>query len=88
MNTKQRQCAILVESKGQVIKSDLFASDTEQPADISMKVREQGWKPFRVRFDDSNSAWIVSTLEYTKRAGRLALSPHAAPNNPEPSPAA
>ena len=65
MYTKQRRCPILVECKGQVIKSHLFASKVEQPADISMKIRDRGWKPFRVRFDDSHSAWIVSTLEYT-----------------------
>jgi hypothetical protein len=65
MYTKQRRCPILVESKGQVIKSKLFATDAEQPADVSMKIRDQGWKPFRVRFDRNHSAWVVSTLEYT-----------------------
>ena len=64
MRTKRRRCPILVEFEGQVVKSELFASDAEQPADISMKIREGGWKPFRVRFDATNSAWVVSTLEY------------------------
>jgi hypothetical protein len=65
MRTKiPRRCPILVEFQGRMVKSDLFASDAEQPADISMKIREGGWKPFRVRFDDRNSAWVVSTLEY------------------------
>src|SRR5436853_6530783 len=43
MHTTQRRCPILVESKGQVIKSHLFASDVEQPADISMKIRDEAW---------------------------------------------
>ena len=60
----RRRCPILIECQGQVVRSDLFASDAEQPANISMKIREVGWKPFRVRFDDSNSVWVVSTLEY------------------------
>jgi len=67
MYAQHKQCPILVESKGQMIKSSLFASDAEEPADISMKIRDQGWKPFRVRFDDTHSAWVVSTLEYTQR---------------------
>jgi hypothetical protein len=75
MYTKQRRCPVLVESKGQVIKSDLFASAAEQPADISIKIRDRGWKPFRVRFDDSNSAWVVSTIEYAERGGRSARAP-------------
>ena len=79
MFTKQRRCPILVESKGQAVKTHLFASDAEQPADIAIRVREEGWKPFRVRFDDSNSAWVVSTLEYTDRVGRDAptIAPQA-----------
>ena len=65
MRTKQRRCPILIEFKGEVVKSDLFATDLEEPADISMKIRDEGWgKPFRVRFDDNRSAWVVSTLEY------------------------
>jgi len=68
--TKQRRCPILVESKGQVVKTRLFASDAEQPADIAIRIRKEGWKPYRVRFDGSNSAWVVSTLEYSVRAGR------------------
>ena len=79
MFTKQRRCPILVESKGQVVKTHLFASDAEQPADIAIRIREEGWKPFRVRFDNSNSVWVVSTLEYTDRGGRSAptLAPEA-----------
>ena len=72
MFTKRRRCPIFVESKGEVVKTHLFASDAEQPADIAIRVREEGWKPFRVRFDNSNSAWVVSTLEYTNRGSRSA----------------
>jgi hypothetical protein len=65
MRTKSRRCPILVELNGQVVKSDLFASDVEQPADILMRIRDEGLgKPFRVRFDITQSAWVVSTLEY------------------------
>ena len=65
MRTKSRRRPILVEFQGQMVKSDLFGSEIEEPADISMKVRDGGLgKPFRVRFDDSQSAWVVSTLEY------------------------
>lgn len=65
MRTNSRRCPILVESKGQVVNSNLFASEIEEPADISMKIRDGGLgNPFRVRFDDNQSAWVVSTLEY------------------------
>jgi hypothetical protein len=65
MRTKiRRRCPILVEFAGQMIRSDLFASDAEKPADIAIKIRDKGWKPYRVRFDDGHSAWIVSSLEW------------------------
>ena len=65
MRTKGRRCPILVEFEGRVVKSDLFAKDIDQPADVSMKIRDEGLgNPFRVRFDATNSAWVVSTLGY------------------------
>src|SRR2546423_1774880 len=53
MRTKPRKCAILVEFGGQIIRSDHFASEAEKPVEIAMKLRNDGWKPFKVRFDDS-----------------------------------
>jgi len=64
MPTKtRRQVPILIEFAGQKVPSDLFATAAEPHTDISMKVREKGWKPYRVRFDDKHPAWIVSSLE-------------------------
>jgi hypothetical protein len=53
----------MIELEGQLIKSRVFASEAEQPAEISIKVRERGWLPYRVRFDQSKPAWIVSSLD-------------------------
>ena len=69
MRAKIRQrCPILVELGGQVIRSEEFASDAEQPADVAIKIREKGWNPYRVRFDDSQAAWIVSSLDQFHRS--------------------
>jgi hypothetical protein len=27
-----------------------------------MRLREQGWSPYRVRFDDAQGAWIAASL--------------------------
>jgi hypothetical protein len=45
-----------------MIRSNLFASDAEKAADVAIRIREKGWKPYRVKFDDDNSTWIVSSL--------------------------
>ena len=71
MRAKVRQrCPILIEIGGRVIKSDVIASETEQPADVAIRIRERGWSPYRVRFDDTKGAWIVASLG---DGGRLAV---------------
>ena len=66
MKIRQR-CPILVELEGSLIKADMFASDAEQPADVATKLRDKGWSPYRVRFDHSQAAWIVSSLDKLHR---------------------
>jgi hypothetical protein len=62
--TVRKRCPILIELGQDVIKSEVVASDSEQPATIAIKMREKGWSPYRVRFDDNQAAWIVSSLNY------------------------
>jgi hypothetical protein len=58
----KRQRPIMIEMDGQLLKSDVFASEAEQPVEVSIRIREKGWVPYRVRFDESQAAWIVSSL--------------------------
>ena len=57
---------ILVELGSDIVKPDIFASDADQPAEVAIKLREKGWSPYRVRFDDIQAAWIVSSLDYMR----------------------
>jgi len=65
MRTKRRRRLILIELDGFVQNSDISASPFESAADISMKMREKGWAPYRVRFDHAKESWIVSSLDYS-----------------------
>jgi hypothetical protein len=62
VNRSIRRCPILVDVDGRLIKSELFAPQAEQPVAISMMLREKGWMPIRVRFDEQQCAWIVREL--------------------------
>jgi len=63
MRAKIRQrCPVLIDFDGDLIKSEMLASDAEQPAEVAIKLREKGWKPYRVRFDHDKAAWIVASL--------------------------
>ena len=61
MRTKGRRCPVIIDLQGQLIKSQIFASEAEPPVEVSIKVRDKGWLPYRVRFDESQAAWIVSS---------------------------
>jgi hypothetical protein len=52
----------MIELEGQLIKSQVFASEADEPAEVSIRVREKGWLPYRVRFDEGQAAWIVSSF--------------------------
>ena len=59
MRAKPRQrCPILIEFDGDLVKSEMLASDAE----VAIKLREKGWQPYRVRFDHDKAAWIVASL--------------------------
>ena len=59
----RRRCPIFVDLGGDLISANLFASNEDQPADVAIKLRENGWNPYRVRFDSDQATWIVSSLD-------------------------
>jgi hypothetical protein len=71
MRPKSRlKCPILIEAEGRIARSELFASAKDMPADITIKIRDVGWKPYRVRFDETQTAWIVSAIDWHPAARR------------------
>ena len=53
---------IVVAMDGKVRRAGIFASVADDRAEIAIRVRQAGWQPYSVRFDDAQPAWIVSTL--------------------------
>ena len=65
------RCRILIGSGGAIRPTLLVASRADHPTDITIKAREQGWKPFRARFDEAEFAWIVSAIDWHPNARRV-----------------
>lgn len=63
MRTKARLRPVLIDFGGQIIKTDIVAPDGAELAHVSMRARDNGWSPYRVRFDESLAAWIVSSFD-------------------------
>lgn len=55
-------CPVVVEVDGRTVTSPIAASVGEEPVQVSLRVRQAGWLPYRVRFDESQPAWVVSSL--------------------------
>jgi hypothetical protein len=42
--------------------------ETADAADVSMRLRERGWAPYRVRFDSERHAWIAVVIDWQHAA--------------------
>ena len=63
-----RRYPVLIESAGTRKRAGFSAPVGEQPFRITMKLREKGWHPYRVRFDATEEAWIVSVIDWKSAA--------------------
>ena len=63
-----RRYPVLIESAGNRKRAGFSAPAAEQPFRITMKLREKGWHPYRVRFDPAVEAWIVSVIDWKSAA--------------------
>jgi hypothetical protein len=55
---------VLIESSSARVSADISAPLSMEPTDITLKIREQGWRPYRARFDECELAWIVSVIDW------------------------
>jgi hypothetical protein len=42
--------------------------ETADAADVSMRLRERGWAPYRVRLDSEQHAWIAVVIDWQHAA--------------------
>jgi hypothetical protein len=55
---------VLVEASRSRIPAGFSASKAEEPFRISMRIREQGLVPYKVRFDSNSRVWVVSVIDW------------------------
>ena len=64
----QRRYPVLIETAGAPRRAGFSVPAGEQPFRITMKLREKGWMPYRVRFDAAAEAWMVSVIDWKSAA--------------------
>jgi hypothetical protein len=59
-----RKYPVLIESHRDRAPSGLSASSSAQPFEVSLALREKGWRAYRVEFDASAAAWIAKIIDW------------------------
>jgi hypothetical protein len=61
-----RKCPVLIETSSGRTPAKVSFSTTAQPVDVSLALREIGWKAYQVRFDPTASAWIAKVIDWNQ----------------------
>jgi hypothetical protein len=59
-----RKCPVLIETHQGRSPTGFSALPSAEPFEISLALREMGWKAYRVRFDPAAVAWIASVIDW------------------------
>jgi hypothetical protein len=53
--------------KGRV-SAGFTVPETDDAADVSVKLRERGWEPYRVRLEPEQHAWVAVVMDWKRAA--------------------
>ena len=67
---RRRGCPVLIELGLDRYPAGIKASSKADPAEVSLALREEGWSPYRIKFDAGENMWIASVI-YRRDAARL-----------------
>jgi hypothetical protein len=59
-----RKCPVLIETSCGRTSAKLLVSTAAHPVDVSLALRENGWRAYLVRFDPEVPAWIAKVIDW------------------------
>jgi hypothetical protein len=59
---------VLIETPKGRVSAGLSVPDTADAADVSMRLRERGWLPYRLRLDLEQHVWIAVVIDWKHAA--------------------
>ena len=66
---RQRRFPVLIDTGRRRVRAGFSAPEAEEPALISLHLREKGRAAYSIRFDPQSRAWIARVMDFkTKRA--------------------
>jgi hypothetical protein len=64
----ERRFPVLLDMAKGRVRAGFSAAAGEEPARLSLRLREKGWTAYRVRFDPEARAWIASVIDWKRAA--------------------
>jgi hypothetical protein len=63
-----RKRPVLIETSSGRTSARVSVSSAARPVDVSLALRESGWKAYQVRFDPEVAAWIAKVIDWGQAA--------------------
>jgi hypothetical protein len=65
---RKRSCPVLVETYQGRSPSGVYAPPTAHPADVTIALREKGWVPYRIWFEEQEDLWVAKVIDWGQAA--------------------
>jgi hypothetical protein len=65
---RKRHCPVLVETYQGRSPSGVYASPTARPVEVTLALREKGWVPYRVWFEQQEDLWVAKVIDWGQAA--------------------
>ncbi|MEJ2377909.1 MAG: hypothetical protein P8Y71_21795 [Pseudolabrys sp.] len=59
---------VFVETPNGRISAGFSAPETADAADVSMELRQRGFKPYRLRLEPEHNAWVATVIDWQRAA--------------------
>ena len=65
---RKRSCPVLVETYQSWSPSGVYAPLTALPTDVTIALREKGWVPYRIWFEEQEDLWVAKVIDWGRDA--------------------
>jgi hypothetical protein len=64
----QRRRRVFIETPRGSVSAGFTVSETADAADVSLRLRERDWTPYRLRLEREQHAWIAVVIDWVRAA--------------------
>jgi hypothetical protein len=65
---RKRPCPVLVETYQGRSPSGIYAAPTAQPVEVALALRQKGWEPYRIWFEQQEDLWVAKVIDWGQAA--------------------